>query len=276
MALKENEAQELLKFLNLSEAETIDEAKEKFSAAWIKSEELSSKIGRVTGSIANVARKAFEPFGVIMTEEDFKDKKIEDVIRGASEKAKESFEAQREEWEKRASGNGSEAVIQEWEKKYKTLEKKSVELDGARQDAITQFDQYKEKVKTDQKASTINSVFEKELSAIKLDPSVSEITIRGFKSVIADKYVIDLEEDGSPIMKDKTSGERLKSTAKAGQFLAISEVLLKEATDAGIIQKNPHAGKTFGSNAKPTFQQGQGTTAADQKVRTVNPRFMGI
>jgi hypothetical protein len=85
--------------------------------------------------------------------------------------------------------------------------------------------------------------------------------------------VIDLEEDGSPIMKDKTSGERLKSTAKAGQFLAISEVLLKEATDAGIIQKNPHAGKSFGNNAKPTFQA---PPASEQKTRTVNPRFLGL
>jgi hypothetical protein len=46
MALKENEALELLKFLNLSDAETVEEAKEKFTAAWIKSEELSSKIIR--------------------------------------------------------------------------------------------------------------------------------------------------------------------------------------------------------------------------------------
>ena len=73
--MKEAEALELVKFLNLESAESIEEAKEKFTQQWIKSEELSSKIGRVTGSITNVARKAFEPFGIVLTEDDFKDKK---------------------------------------------------------------------------------------------------------------------------------------------------------------------------------------------------------
>lgn len=271
--MKEAEAMELVKFLNLNEAESIEEAKEKFTATWSKSEEISAKIGRLTGTIANVARKSFEPFGVVLTDEDFKDKKIEDVIRGASEKAKESFETQRAEWEKRASGNGSETVIQEWEKKYKTLEKKTAELDGARQDAMSQFEQYKEKVKTEQKAASINSIFEKELSAVKLDPSVSEITVRGFKSVIADKYIIDIEDDGKTIVKDKKSGEQILSSAKAGTFLGISDVLLKEATEAGIIQKNPHAGKPAGGGGKPAAAQ---PNEMQGKARSVNPRFLGL
>jgi len=164
--MKEAEALELVKFLNLENAESIEEAKEKFTQQWIKSEELSSKIGRVTGSITNVARKAFEPFGIVLTEDDFKDKKVEEVLRSASERAKESFEAQREEWEKRASGNGSETLIKEWESKYKSLEKKHNEIDSARQDVMTQFEKYKEKVKEETKVNSINSIFEKELTAL--------------------------------------------------------------------------------------------------------------
>lgn len=271
--MKEAEALELMKFLNLENAETVEEAKEKFTAQWIKQEELSSKIGRVTGSITNVARKAFEPFGIVLTEDDFKDKKVEEVIRSASERAKESFETQRKEWETRASGNGSETLIKEWESKYKSLEKKHNEVDSARQDVMTQFDKYKEKVKEETKVNSINSIFEKELTAIKIDASVSDITLRGFKSVIAEKYVIDLEEDGTAIVKDKKSGERLKSSAKAGSFLGISDVLLKEATDAGIIQKNVHQGKAVNQRGAfiPAIENGQQT-----KNKSVNPRFFGM
>ena len=271
--MKEQEALELVKFLNLENAESVDEAKEKFSAQWVKSEELSSKIGRVTGSITNVARKAFEPFGIVLTEDDFKDKKVEEVIRSASERAKESFEAQKEEWEKRASGNGSETIIKEWESKYKSLEKKHNDIDSARQDVMAQFDKYKEKVKEETKLTTINNIFEKELTAIKIDPTISDITIRGFKSVIAEKYVIDIEEDGQPIVKDKKSGERLKSTSKAGTFLGISDVLLKEATDAGIIQKNVHQGKTINQRGAyiPAIEPIQ-----NNKTKSVNPRFLGM
>ena len=271
--MKPEEAMELVNFLNLSEAESLEEAKDKFQDQWVNSKELNDKIGKINGTIHQVAKRAFEPFGVTLTEEDFKDKKVEEVLRSASERAKESFEAQREEWEKRASGNGSETLIKEWESKYKSLEKKHNEIDSARQDVMTQFEKYKEKVKEETKISSINSIFEKELTAIKIDPSVSDITLRGFKSVIAEKYVIDLEDDGNAIVKDKKSGERLKSTAKAGSFLGISDVLLKEATDAGIIQKNVHQGK-------PINQRGAYIPAIEpvqsNKTKSVNPRFLGM
>ena len=266
--MKQEEALELVKFLNLEEATDLEAAKEKFQENWIKQEEFSSKIGKLTGTIANVTRKAFEPFGIVLTDEDFKGQKVEEVIRNASEKAKSEYE-KREDWEKRASGNGSEALIQEWEKKYKTLERKSNELDSARQDVMSQFEQYKTQVATDIKTSKINNSFEKELANLKLDPSVNEYTIRGFKSAVTEKYAIDLEDDGAFIVKDKKTGERLKSKEKAGSFLSVSDVLLKEATEAGIIQKNPHAGAKFPKQTPfvPILEQ------QNSKLKSINPRF---
>jgi len=269
--MKAEEALELMKFLNLDQAENVEEAKEKFQENWIEAKEMSAKIGKLTGTISNVTRKAFEPFGVTLTEDDFKDKKVEEVIRTASERAKTEYEKQREEWEKRATSTGSEELVKDWEKKYKTLERKVTEVDSARQDAINQFEQFKIKMAEEQKSSKINHTFEKELSSIKLDPSVNEYTIRGFKSAIADKYLLDIEDDGGFVVKDKTSGERLKSKDKAGTFLNLSDVLLREATEAGIIQKNPHAGKPMPSLVRGVvspIESGQ-----DKKVRGVNPRF---
>jgi hypothetical protein len=270
MAIKQEEALELIKFLNLEEAADLEAAKEKFQENWIKQEEVSGKIGKLTGTIANVTRKAFEPFGIVLTDEDFKGQKVEEVIRNASERAKSEFEKQREDWEKRASGNGSEALLQEWEKKYKQLERKTNELDSARQDVMSQFESYKTQVATDIKTSKINSSFEKELGALKLDPSVNEYTIRGFKSAVTDKYAIDLEDDGAFVVKDKATGERLKSKEKAGSFLTMSDVLIKEATEAGIIQKNPHAGAKFPTR-NPLIPQLE--AASDKKLKGINPRF---
>ena len=272
MAISEQQAVEVLKFLNLESVESVEEAKEKFQQSWTKNEEVSGKIGRLTGSIANVTRKAFEPFGVVLSEDDFKEKKVEDVIRSASEKAKGEFEKQRAEWEQRASGNGSEELIKEWEKKYKALEKKSAEIDSARQDAMSQFETFKNQVVIDSKKAKVDSAFEKELSAIKLDSSVNEFTLRGFKSALAEKYEIDIEESGNIVVKDRAVGERIKSKDKAGSFLGLSDVLIKEATDAGIIQKNVHSGKPFQRVAQI---QSADTTQQNPKQRSVNPRFFG-
>lgn len=270
--MKAEEALELMKFLNLHEAESVEEAKEKFQENWIESKEMSAKIGKLTGTIANVTRKAFEPFGVSLSEQDFSDKKIEDVIRNASERAKGEYDKQREEWEKRATSTGSEELVKEWEKKYRVLEKKVGEVDTARQEAVNQFEQFKVKTQEEQKTFKINSTFEKELANIKLDPSVNEFTIRGFKGAIADKYTLDIEEDGAFVVKDKKTGERLKSKDKAGTFLGLNDVLLREATDAGIVQKNPHAGKPIPSLVRNGVNSPL-ETGGEKKVRGVNPRF---
>jgi hypothetical protein len=270
--MKQEEAMELVKFLNLEEAENLDEAKNKFQENWIQQKELNSKIGKITGSISNVTRKAFEPFGVTLNEDDFKEQKIEDVLRSASEKAKIEFEKQKDEWEKRASKDGSSDLIKEWEKKYSNLEKKFNETDSARQDAIVQFDNFKIKVEEEKKELKINSVFEKEFASIKVDPTINQLTIKGFKSDLSEKYIFDLDTDGSVIIKDKKSQERIKSTIKAGTFLGINDVLIKEATDAGIIQKNPHAGKP---NLNKSFIVPIENNNNSNKQKGVNPRFFG-
>jgi hypothetical protein len=271
MPIKPEEALEIVNFLNLNEAENLEEAKEKFQENWVNSKELSEKLGKINGTIAHVAKRAFEPFGVTLTEEDFKDKKAQDVLRMASERAREAYEKQQEEWQQRADKSGSEELVKEWEKKHKSLERKLTEVDTARQEAINQFEQFKIKIADEQKQSKINHTFEKELSAIKLDPSVNEFTIKGFKATIGEKYAIDLEDDGNIFVKDKNSGERLKSKEKAGSFLNLSDVLLAEATAAGIIQKNPSAGQRVprpGQAIIPPIE-----SQADKRIKGVNPRF---
>jgi flagellar biosynthesis GTPase FlhF len=271
MPIKPEEALEIVNFLNLNEAESLEEAKEKFQENWVNSKELNEKLGKINGTIAHVAKRAFEPFGVTLTEEDFKDKKAQDVLRMASERAREAYEKQQEEWQQRADKSGSEELVKEWEKKHKSLERKLTEVDTARQEAINQFEQFKIKIADEQKQSKINHTFERELSAIKLDPSVNEFTIKGFKATIGEKYAIDLEDDGNIFVKDKKSGERLKSKEKAGAFLNLSDVLLAEATAAGIIQKNPSAGQRVprpGQAIIPPLE-----SQADKRIKGVNPRF---
>lgn len=274
MPLKPEEQAELVKFLNLEEVESLDKAKEKFQNSFLPVEQHKSTIGKLTGTIATNVKKAFGQIGVQLTDEEFKERKIEEVIVSASEKAKALLDEQKQEWEKRASANGSEEVIKEWEKKYKTVEKKLTEVEQARLDAINGLEQFKIQVETEKKQGKIESVFNSALSSIKFDPSVNEFTKKGFVATINEKYLIDLEEDGNAVVKDKKTGERIKNTSKAGAFLGVDDVLLEEATKAGIIQKNPAAGR-------PLPKPGQGGYVPpienDNKPKAkVNPRFFGV
>jgi len=272
--LSQEQQAELMKFLDLEEAESLDKAKELFSQKFVKQEELSSKIGKITGSITNVARKAFEPFGVQLTEDDFKDKKIEDVLRSASEKASESFKNKISELESRATGQGSEELIKDWEKKYSTIEKKLQETDKARQESVTAFESFKNEVTVKEKTSKINSVFDRALNSIKPDPSVNEITMKGFRSHINEKFSIELNENDEPVVMDRKTGERIKSDKKAGTFLGLEDVLMSEAATAGILQKNPNAG-----NKKPIvggLGQRQPEAVNNTRSKGLSPRFLGM
>ena len=272
--LSQEQQAELIKFLDLEEAESLDKAKELFSQKFVKQEELSSKIGKITGSITNVARKAFEPFGVQLTEDDFKDKKIEDVLRSASEKASESFKNKISELESRATGQGSEELIKDWEKKYSTIEKKLTETEKARQESINAFESFKNEVTVKEKTSKINSVFDRALSSIKPDPSVNEITMKGFRSHINEKFFIELNENDEPVVMDRKTGERIKSDKKAGTFLGLEDVLMSEAATAGILKKNPNAG-----NKKPIvggLGQRQPEAVNNTRSKGLSPRFLGM
>ena len=272
--LSQEQQAELMKFLDLEEAESLDKAKELFSQKFVKQEELSSKIGKITGSITNVARKAFEPFGVQLTEDDFKDKKIEDVLRSASEKASESFKNKISELESRATGQGSEELIKDWEKKYSTIEKKLTETEKARQESINAFESFKNEVTVKEKTSKINSVFDRALSSIKPDPSVNEITMKGFRSHINEKFSIELNENDEPVVMDRKTGERIKSDKKASTFLGLEDVLMSEAATAGILQKNPNAG-----NKKPIvggLGQRQPESVNNTRSKGLSPRFLGM
>ena len=270
--LSTEEQAELIKFLDLQEVENLDKAKEAFSQKFVKQEELSSKIGKITGSITNVARKAFEPFGVNLTEDDFKDKKIEDVLRSASEKASESYNTKISELEKRAKGQGSEELIKEWETKYSKVEKQLSETEKARQESISAFESFKTEVQEKEKTSKINSIYEKSLSALKPDPTVSEITLKGFRSHINENFKIDFDDKGDAVIFDKKTGERIKSGKKAGDFLNVQDVLLNEASSAGILQKNPQAGK--GKPSTP-FQHHNEPENKNSKTKGLSPRFLG-
>ena len=272
--LSQEQQAELIKFLDLEEAESLDKAKELFSQKFVKQEELSSKIGKITGSITNVARKAFEPFGVQLTEDDFKDKKIEDVLRSASEKASESFKNKISELESRATGQGSEELIKDLEKKYSTIEKKLTETEKARQESINAFESFKNEVTVKEKTSKINSVFDRALSSIKPDPSVNEITMKGFRSHINEKFFIELNENDEPVVMDRKTGERIKSDKKAGTFLGLEDVLMSEAATAGILKKNPNAG-----NKKPIvggLGQRQPEAVNNTRSKGLSPRFLGM
>ena len=111
MNLKPEEQAELIKFINLDGAESLDQAKELFQAQFVPEKKLSETVGKLTGSVINVARKLFTPFGVELTEEDFKGKKIEEVLKSSAEQAATFHTTKITELESLASGKVDDTIL---------------------------------------------------------------------------------------------------------------------------------------------------------------------
>jgi uncharacterized protein YdbL (DUF1318 family) len=155
--------------------------------------------------------------------------------------------------------------ITSWKKKFE-------ESETLKTDLSSQFDSFKTNVETEKKQGRINTTFSTALEAVKIDPATDKYKLKGFRTEFDEKYQIDIE-DNSVVVKDKKSGDKLKSSAKAGQFMTLEEILTKEATEAGIIQKNVHNGKINGKQPNSTQQ----TDSTDKpKSKGANPRFFGV
>lgn len=271
MKLKPEEQAEFLKFISLDEAETLEQAKEQFQEKFIPEKKLTETVGKLTGSIVNVARKIFTPFGVELTEEDFKGKKIEEVLKTSADQAVNFHTTKLTELQSLAEGKVDDTLLKKKDEEITTWKKKFEEAESLKTDLATQFDSFKNNVETEKKQGRINTTFSTALEAVKIDPSTDKYKLKGFRTEFDEKYLIDLE-DNSVVVKDKKTGEKLKSSAKAGQFMSLEEILTKEATEAGIIQKNPHNGNRTGFNNNPT------PVPIPEKTNTkgANPRFYGV
>jgi hypothetical protein len=274
MPITPEQAMDLVKFINLHEEDDVEKAKEKFEELYVESKELSRQVGKITGTVLNVAKKGYESLGIAIADEELKDKKVEDILRLGFERVRGEQDKQKEEWEKKATPEGTNELVKEWEKKLKSLERKLSDTESSRQDVITQFESYKTDVKETTKRSKIESIFEKELQGVRLDPSVNALTIKGFKSELSDKYVFDLEEDGTPIVKDKSSLQPLKSKEKANVYMTIAEVIAAEAAKQDLLQKNPGAGRKY-TQTTPAGVNVPLDSVDDRKRKGINPAFFG-
>lgn len=265
---------DLVKFINLHEEEDVEKAKEKFEQLYVESKELSRQVGKITGTVLNVAKKGYESLGVPITEEELKDKKVEDILRMGFDRVRGEYDKQKEEWEKKSSQEGTSELIKEWEKKVKSLERKLTDTESSRQEALSQFEAYKTEVKENSKRSKIESIFEKELQAVRLDPSVNALTLKGFKSELTEKYVFDLEEDGTPVVKERSSLQPIKSKEKANLYMTIGEIIAAEAAKQDLLQKNPGAGRKY-THSTPGGINAPLDNAEEQKRKGINPAFFG-
>src|SRR3990167_7486955 len=111
-----------------------------------------------------------------------------------------------------------------------------------------EYEGYKKEVVNKFKSSNINRFKKEALGKLEFKQDITPVEKMGFESVLNEKYDFDLDENESPFIKDKKTGQRIASKKVIGQFMTAEEILNEELIANKLAKINKDGGK-------PAYQQ---------------------
>ncbi len=285
MALNEKDLKDFASFIGIDvdKVESLDKAKEELSKNFISksqikdSPEFTQAWGQKMGGIETAVKRLVKENGVELTADAIKDKKIDELIDIATVKLKDHYTQKFQTLEDQIKNNDATKVVEEWKNKYNQAEQKvkdtenllsltKTELDTVKQNSVKTINEFK-----------LNDVQKRALDSIPFSKDINDVTKTGFKAILSEKYMLDLDEHGNAYIKDKTNNSRIPNPAKMGEFMNIDDVYKLEAEknnlvakvdktkkDATFVKKTPEdvgggiPNPTFNNPRRITFRERQG------------------
>lgn len=247
------EAKEILEALDLGDdVTTLEQLKEKHSKKFITKssahddDDVRSKSnGRLLGSLTTLVKSNFD-----LSNDEIKDKKIEEIIELASSKIKSKLS----ELEVGSKKTKDEAVI-ELEGKLEKAKKDLLEYKGASEIATKALQDKETAFATEKKGWKINGLLDgvKKEFENELVSDIDPLKRKGFDSEIAEKYVFELDETSNELAVYDKEGKRVSDPKKLGSFLTPKDLLISEASKHKILKMNSGATvkTTIASFTKP-------------------------
>lgn len=209
------------------------------------------KVGSIEAKIKSNAKK----MGVEFAPDEIKDKGVEDILELSFTKIAELNKKAMEDLEKTSKGTVEEQV-KTWKDKYQSVESKLKDTEGLLSKTSSEFEGYKKDQLTKAKTETITNFRKGALGKLDFKQDITPVEKVGFESVINDKYDFDLDETGTPFVKDKKTGNRIPSKKVTGQFMTAEEIFQEELIANKLAKINPS-----GNKPAPKFG-GMGTQSA--------------
>ena len=245
MAIK---TEDILEYLGVDKStDSIEKFKETFEPEFIRKKliaedkEIVSQItGKALGSLTTKAKSIAKKYGVELSADEIKDKKVEEIQELAFEKLAASNLSAVNELQAKV-GQGKDDAVKEWEGKYQKLESKFNDTSKLHATTLSEFTAFKEQTAGQIKGIKLATLKDAAFGKLKLKSNISDIEKAGFNSIVQEKYSFDLDEKGELFVADK-KGERIKSEKVTGTFKNIDEVLQEEAIKANVYAINPKGG----------------------------------
>lgn len=273
------EAKEILEYLGFDpeKVQSLEDLKPSFEKEFIKASNLSEDnpalapvLGRIYGKQESELKKLAKEFELDLDNDDYRaNKMVTEKTKFILSKLNEKQSSVISELKTKAS-QGNDEKVKELEKKLAKIAQEKADIDNLLNTTKTEYQQFQEKSKGEIKSVKLGIRETDALSKVKFKSDISEIEKRGFMSKIKEEYVLDLGDDDSLIVKDKT-GARIPSAKKAGDFKSYDEVLEEVAVKEKLYQLNDSAKKQQVQATSTAQTQNSGTQQNGLPNRRVAP-----
>lgn len=213
-------------------------------------ERLSKVTGKTVGSIHTGITRIGKAYGVEFTKEEAKDKTPEDLADMIFKKHVDQYEAKLAELKKVAEA-GNDDKVKELQSQLEKTRLKNSEFESAWKGAVAELEAKTKENEEKLKGVKLEFVKNNVWGSVKFDPTVDPLKRKGFEATIKENFVIDLDENDKPVIRNK-DGKQIINPQKHDQFLSVEEVLQLEADKAGLTAKNKDAGRPAPIFGAPT------------------------
>ena len=261
--IKPEEAVELVRFLGIESAETLDAAKAAINEGWVPSKTHKEAVGELHGKLTHSLTKIATDLGIEVDRAELKGKQTLEIPTYIADK----FKAKLTEVEGQKSATTEQAEAK-WKGEVEKWKTKATDLEGLNANTTKEFETFKTTVETEKRNGRISAEFGSAFGKLPFSNTVSEFTKKGFEASLREKYKFDLDGE-TPVVRD-SKGEAMKSKVNAGQFATFAEIIeteFKAAKDLAAVA-DPKKVHTFGAGFNITPAGGQ----PQKQVRQVAPR----
>lgn len=230
---------------------TLDDVKAKFHETWasvklVPTDERFTKpiVGKALGSITTALQRSFKSTGIELSDEELKDKRVEEIIDLGFGKVGGKI---KELDEKSKAGNDTklkkaEEELENWKKKYEERDTLYQTVKGEFETKEKEWDGKYKSFKLNQKVADAES-------KLNYSDQADEYRRLGFKTKLSEKYRLELDDQDNIAVYDAKTNQRVITDNKKEEA-KWEDILTKEADLAGLLKKND-ANKNSGGYSRP-------------------------
>lgn len=205
--------------IEITEETTEDQVKDAFNEKFVPAETHNKKLIEVNKRAAHAINKSFRDVGLEVEKDEIEKVDLFELPNVYAKKYTEKIgelEANK--------GATEQEIAKKYDKQLESYKTKVSDFEARLSTAQSELETVKTDFATKERSRMIDGFKSQATKSIPWSDNTKEVTKLGFDALLNSKYVFDLSEEGTPIVRGK-DGNLIQSKSKAGEPATYDEVI---------------------------------------------------